>query len=298
LYADVCRRLADDPRVAGVAPDHRWDLPVRLLGALHYLVLAEGVDSWSDPGRVVGEHADWISRFLGTQSVQTNEVQRTWALLPAFLALGARDLDLVELGPSAGLNLVWDSYRYRYEAGSWGAESAALELTGEERAQVPGELLARETHVVRRRGIDLSPVDVTTDAGARLLRCFVWADQPHRLERLDRAIEVLRENPPELIQGDYVELLPSVLADREDDALVVVFQTASTAYLTTERYEELRRILDEADRPLAWISTRKPFEEETGLEGGFELELAHWPDRQAELAARMGHHGQWLEWIG
>lgn len=298
MYADVCRRLADDPRVADAAPDDRWDLPVRLLGALHYLTLADDVDSWADPGRVVAEHAEWVTRFLETQSVQTNEVQRTWALVPAFLALGARDLDVVELGPSAGLNLVWDRYRFRYLAGSWGAETGALELVGEERTPVPGELLSHETHVVRRRGIDLSPVDVTTEAGATLLRSFVWADQPHRLARLDSAIESLREDPPELIQGDYVELLPSVLADREDDALLVVFQTASTAYLTTERYEELRRILDEADRPLAWISTRKPFEEETGLEGGFELELALWPDREARLAARMGYHGQWLEWIG
>jgi len=173
-----------------------------------------------------------------------------------------------------------------------------LELTGDERGVVPGELLARDVTVVRRRGVDLRPVDATTDGGARLLECFVWADQRDRLERLDRAIAALRQNPPSILAGDYVELLPSLLADRVEGALLVVFQTASTAYLSDERYAELRGHLDMAERPLAWVSTRRASEEETGLEGGFELELARWPDREAALAGRMGYHGQWLEWSG
>ncbi len=32
LYADLCRRLATEPLVRGIAPDDRWDLPIRLLG--------------------------------------------------------------------------------------------------------------------------------------------------------------------------------------------------------------------------------------------------------------------------
>jgi len=43
---------------------------------------------------------------------------------------GAETLDLVELGPSAGLNLLWDRYRYVYRAGTWG--SSALTLQGVE----------------------------------------------------------------------------------------------------------------------------------------------------------------------
>ena len=68
--------------------------------------------------------------------------------------------------------------------------------------------------VARRRGVDLNPVDATTEHGARLLQAFVWADQTDRLERLRRAIEVLRADPPELIRGDYVDSLPALLADR------------------------------------------------------------------------------------
>jgi hypothetical protein len=298
LYASVCRRLADDPRLAEVVPADRWDVPVRLLAALHYLALTEGIDPWRDPSAIIAERRGSIRRFVAEQKVQTNEVQRTWALLPAFLSLGASPLELLELGPSAGLNLVWDRYRFRYAAGSWGPPDSALELHGEEREPVPSELLQRSPEVVRRRGVDLDPVDVTGEDGALLLRSFVWADQHDRIERLDRAIEALRADPPELVRGDYVELLPDLLDDRAEDALLVVFQTVSTSYLSRERYVELRRHLARAARPLAWISTRAHFEEETDLQGGFELELALWPRRRPALVARIGYHGQWLEWLG
>ena len=280
-----------------VAPDDRWDLPLRLLAALHYLVLSDGADSWRDPVGTVAERSDWIARFVAEQSVQTNEVQRCWALLPAFLTLGDGPLDLLELGPSAGLNLSWDRYRHTYQSGTWGPAESGLMLSGNERAPVPASLLERRPPVVRRRGIDLDPVDVTSDDGARLLECFVWADQTERLARVRLAMDVVRRDPPELVRGDYVELLPAALADRRDGALLVVFQTASTQYLSRERYEKVRDALATAPRPLAWISTRRQDEAEGHSRGSYELELAVWPERGPSFVARMGYHGQWLEWF-
>jgi hypothetical protein len=298
MYARVCRELADAPAVSGVVEDVRWDAPIRLLGAMHYLALRDGLDPWSDATGFVVEHADFLAPFVAEQPVQTNEVQRCWALLPAFLSLGEGPLDLIELGPSGGLNLVWDRYRYVYDAGQWGDPESPVVLSGEERAPVTAALLTRSADVRRRRGVDLAPVDVGSEEGARLLSCFLWADQAARLDRLRRAIEVVRSSPPELIRGDYVELLPALLADRSGDALTVVFQTASTQYLSRERYAELRRALDAAEPPLAWISTRRHHEEGTELRGGYELEVALRLERGPALVARMGYHGQWLEWRG
>ena len=67
----------------------RWDAPLRLLGGLHYLVLA-GDASWDDSA--LETHAEFLREFVREQSVQTNEVQRSWMLLPCFLArrAGAR----------------------------------------------------------------------------------------------------------------------------------------------------------------------------------------------------------------
>ena len=274
-----------------IAPDLRWDLPLRLLGGLHYLVLA-GLASWDDVDAALDEHGAFLARHAAEQQVQTNEVQRSWALLPAFLSVAdGRPLDLIELGPSAGLNLVWDRYAYRYRTGSWG--SSELVLAADDRVSPPAELLARDVGVARRRGIDRSPVDVTTEHGARVLESFVWADQTERLERLRRAVEILRADPPELIEGDYVELLGSLIADSLEGAQLVVFQTASTMYLTAEQLERLGRVMHEAanEQPFAYLGTAH------GPDNiGYALEAQLFPGGAAERLAVFDFHGEWLEW--
>ena len=66
-----------------------------------------GQASWDDVGGALEQHAEFLARFTAEQEVQTNEVQRAWALLPGFLSVAdGRPFDLLELGPSARLNLV------------------------------------------------------------------------------------------------------------------------------------------------------------------------------------------------
>lgn len=287
----MCRRLAEDPRVADIAPALNWDLPLRLLAGLHYLVLARRA-SWDDVDDALDHQAEFLARWVVEQDVQTNEVQRAWALLPAFLSVAdSRPLDVLELGPSAGLNLLWDRYRYRYSTGTWG--DGPLELIGDDRVPPPPELLQRRAIVERRRGMDLNPVDVTTEHGARLLQAFVWADQTERLERLRRAIDVVRHDPPELLRGDYVESLPALLHDRHEGAQLVVFQTASTMYLDPGATERLRAALHAAaqDEPLVFITTgRAPHD------NGFALELERYPDVRIVRLGVFDYHGEWLEW--
>ena len=291
---ELLRAWSDDPIAAElVGADPSWDAPLRLAGGLHYLVLG-GEARWDDP---LEEHAGFLREFVATQGVQTNEVQRSWILLPLLLRVaqrtGAEEFDLVELGPSGGLNLVWDRYRYSYEAGQWGRPDAVLSFDGEELRPVPGELLRLEPRVRGRIGIDRSPIDVTTEDGARLLRSFVWAGQDERMRRLDQAIEAVRSDPPELVRGDYVEQLPEVLAAQPSDALTIVFQTASFGYIGDEGRARVREVLEEAggSRALAFISTGKPREGED-----WGLRIVYWPGGEREFAGHADFHGSWLSW--
>jgi hypothetical protein len=264
-----------------------------MAAGLHYLVLG-GEAGWDDP---LDEHAAFLREFVATRGVQTNEVQRSWVLLPLLLRAaqrtGAEVFDLVELGPSAGLNLVWDRYRYDYEAGEWGRPDAVLSFEGEERGPVPGALLLLEPRVRGRIGIDRAPIDVTAAEGARLLRSFVWAGQDERMRRLDQAIKAVRADPPELVQGDYVEELPEVLAAQAPDALTVVFQTASFGYIGDEGRARVREVLEQAgeNRALVFISTGKP---RAGDDWG--LRLVYWPGGEREFAGHADFHGSWLSW--
>jgi hypothetical protein len=272
-------------------------VPLRLLGGLHFLVLS-GRASWEAVPDALRDEAAFLRRFVAEQGVQTNEVRRSWVLAPLFLRAaqrsGAATLDLIELGPSAGLNLMWDRYRCEYAAGVVGPASAPLVLRGEERGAVPAEVLAVEARVGRRVGLDRAPIDVTTEEGARLLTSFVWADQTERIERLRLAIAELRREPPELRRGDLLELLPDALAARRPEALTVVFQTAVLAYVGDEARAALRELLEAAGRdgPLAFVSTGRPRRDDDS----WGLRITYWPGGEREFVGHADFHGAWLDW--
>lgn len=307
LVADLMRRCARDRDVlALVAHDRGWDAPHRLFAAVDWLVETGRADPYRSAGdpwaafrSICLAEGDWIRDFMRTHPVQTNEVQRCFALLPIFLTLarGTRQpLDLVELGASAGLNLLWDRYRYRYRSGTWGPAGSDLELSGEERGAVPAALLAGAVTVRGRMGVDLRPLDVRNEDDVRLLRIF---SASHRHARLMAAVEMARTDPPTIVRGDYLQVLPELLADRPADGLTVVIQTLSTVYLSDAERARLKTILDRAGSagPLAYVGTPSP--EEHGQQGGdYPIELITWPGREHRFVARMENHGEWIDWLG
>ncbi len=149
LYQYLCTHIADEPDVAArllLAPDPAQRVPTLLLNAVHDLLLsgernelAAWYGSITDPVRPIGdgENDPWphfrrlamdhptVAQSLRTRSTQTNEVGRSCALLPALARLaaaapgaledGERPLGLVEIGASAGLNLLLDRYGYCYQ---------------------------------------------------------------------------------------------------------------------------------------------------------------------------------------
>lgn len=299
LYDALWRRLADEPFVDELVEQYRWDTPLRLSAALHYLVLG-GEAGWNDVDAALGDHAEFIRRFVVEKRIQTNEVQRSWILLPCLVTAAARagvdTIDLIEIGSSAGLNLVLDRYRYRYEGGSWGSADARLELSGIERSPVPTDLLRRPLHVRDRIGVDIAPLNVSLDENARLLKSFVWPDQTWRLELLDRAISELRLDPPQLVRGDAADVLPGLLDARRHDALTVVVQTAVVEYMPDAAWGRVLAALDGAGSQgnLAFLSTARPREDEHTFWG---LWLRVWPG-EPELLAHADFHGAWIEWRG
>jgi hypothetical protein len=251
---------------------------------LHYLVLA-GRASWEDVRSALRDEAAFLREWVATEQVQTNEPRRCWWLVPCFLEVARRTgsavFDCVELGCSAGLNLLWDRYGYEYEAG---ALEGSPVFRGEERGRpVP---LGPVPQVRSRIGVDLAPPDLRTDEGVRLLKSFVWADQAQRLADLDAAIEVWRRDPPEIVVGDLVDELPALLARRREGAVQLVWETAVLGYLPQDRREKARALLTEAE--CSFVRTGRPRDESHDYYGLFvdDDEVAH-----AEF------HGAWIEWL-
>ncbi len=166
---------------------------------------------------------------------------------------------------------------------------------------MPGALLERRLAVGSRVGVDVEPVDVTSDESARLLKSFVWADQAWRLELLDRAIDTLRADPPELVRGDAAELLPS-LVDRGDPSLpVLVWESAVLGYLPAEREQLVRDAIREAGarRPVAFVETSRPGDATRVYSGSaayYGLWLELWPGGERVELAHADFHGAWIAW--
>jgi hypothetical protein len=281
LYERVALELANEP----LLPEEvEWRYPLQLLSGLHYLVLA-GRASWDDVRSALRDEAGFLDEWVATERVQTNEPRRCWWLVPCFLEAarrtGCTTFDCVELGCSAGLNLLWDKYGYAYAAGELPGTPA---FGGEERGRpVPlGEL----PRVRSRVGVDLAPPDVSTEEGVQLLKSFVWADQEQRLADLDAAVAVWRRDPPEIVVGDLLDELPGLLARRADDTALLVWETAVLGYLPQERRDEVGVLLAEAG--CVFVHTGRPQDGSHDYYGLYvgEDEVAH-----GEF------HGAWIEWL-
>lgn len=150
---------------------------------LHAAIAARGGDAAAvTAAALTAALAPSRARFYGAlrlRFVQTNETSRAVAwLLPAhvlYVAGERRELTLVDLGTSAGLNLIAD------------------ELPPIWRDEFDQPLVvAPRCGVSARLGFDRSPLDVRQEDTAQWLRACVWPSDDQRLDRLEEGIAALR----------------------------------------------------------------------------------------------------------
>ena len=295
LYEKLALSAAEDAELLALLEplSPRQKQPNLLFGVVNFL---GGIDEPYEAFRTfVLDRADEIVSLLQTKRTQTNEVRRCTALLPA-VSLVDGPVSLVEVGTSAGLNLLMDRYAYDYgDAGRVG-ESELL-LSAEARGPVP--VPKRLPDVVFRKGIDIAPVDVRSDDELRWLEACVWPDQTERLATLRAAVDIARVDPPPIVRGDLVEEIEGVLDEAPSDATTVVFHSAVLGYLSDDRKAAFAEIM--AKRDVVWLSN----------EGGGVIGGVRWTQRPpppeicfylgragAELLAYAHPHGRWVEWVG
>lgn len=264
------------------------------------------------------DHEDMLLGMISTRNTQTNEVRRSAALLPA-LQLAAQQatgpLALVEVGASAGLNLLMDRFAYRYDDLRVGPSDSALVIDSALRNGRPPPPVSHPIRLssVRRIGIDLHPLDVRDPADARWLRACVWPEHLDRLHLLDAAVAFARDDPPELVTGHALEALPEVVDTLPHGIELCVFHSSTLAYFT---HSESRRFVDlleslSRDRTVWWVSLEAPFIEpfnrraryafQDSVEGLTYLialsRLVGGERVSDQLLGRSDPHGKWIEWI-
>ena len=312
--------------------------PVLLFAAVHDLVLrypeeplcrwypsvggtrpvgAEG--SPDDPmpmmRRFIDEHRPELDASLASRSTQTNEPNRSclWfaAVRHATADVPGRPIALIEVGASAGINLGFDRYSYRFTLP--GGEPAAYGDSGVELAcelQRPGTTPPLDDElapIIARIGLDLDPVDLSIEADRRWLKACIWAEEADRHRRFDAAVADTLRSPPQLVRDDAVDGIGDLIEEQPEDAHIVVISSWVMSYLRRDRRAAFDAALDLAaqHRDVSWISAEaegavafvppSPVTPELHTVVG----MARWRDgrRDDTLIARCHPHLAWMEWL-
>lgn len=336
VYDAICRATSGSERTLTLL----WEAPLvqqkpnLLLAAIHDLVLA-GVE---DPlvayfpsvggdraidGDFAATYYAFCARFtpelrarIATRSTQTNEVGRSAVLEPCLAQLaverGASSIALLDVGASAGLNLLVDRFRYDYGELQRGAPAGADVLTidcrlrGEGRPDGPPM-----PPIVIREGIDLAPVDLGDEEAVRWLRACVWPTDRLRAERFERAVTLARVNPPSVKRSsDALAAIVRWIDATPPDAMRVVFHSWVLYYFTPDDRERFTCVMEELVRKddVIWLSA-----ESAALVIGGRPSPARgdYPGSTAYVAcvrdgARVRYttladahpHGTWMAWRG
>jgi hypothetical protein len=325
LYVALIAAAADDFEAGGVVARlfAGVDTPpgavpaLRLMAALHELALtgrepelsgfypsAGGgrppEDAWPIAREALERNFDWIEPRLH-RTVQTNEPGRSAALYPVLLWLTAahrRPLRLLEIGASAGLNLICDRYRYDVGELRLGDPGSPVRFDQPWRPAPAINLVAAATalRISHREGCDPNPLDPANPDDRRRLISYIWPDERDRLVRLDAALSVAAPRPPMVVSARAIDWLPDVLSRRRDGELTVVWHSVMRQYVSAGEWQALSEVFETAvaanpERPIALVGM-----EPVSDYAGFEITLRFGADHAERRIAGCGDHGPPVVW--
>ena len=231
---------------------------------------------------------------------QTNEPGRSAVLLGGALIAAARlrmPFELLEVGASAGLNLMFD--RWAYDLGNglrWGAPDAPAVMPSDWRGTCPS--LDAPLRIISRAGCDLNPVDPADPAARERMLAYIWPDQHARRMRIEKALDAAAAAGIRAERADVTEWLPARLAEPQAAGTArLVVHTIVRQYLPEPVAAALDAALAAAgaraspDRPLLHLSL-----EPDGRRPGAAVRLTTWPGGAEELLGRADYHGRWADW--
>ena len=352
-YAAICRGVADNPDVLSLldAAPPAQQRPLLLLAAVHFLLLSgddhplarfydtvaavrDGPESAVShaPGDVATVFTDFcaerraeLKELIATRTTQTNEIGRCNALLPGLCHVAElhgreAELSLLDLGTSAGLNLLFDDYSFT--------------LPARPRATRPA------TPAGRRRGSGSAARSAVSSTACPTWSCPAWATASASTSPPSTCAQTTRpggswpasgpttpsgsaacappsrtraaaRRPPRLERGDMVADMAEVAATMSGDGPLVVFHSWVAAYLDEERQRALAaqvRALDEAGgRPVHHLYLEAAYETpglptppppESRRRGDLATALVLVPAGGGEPVrlADAHPHGRWLRW--
>jgi len=211
-----------------------------------------------------------LSRFITTQQVQTNETGRGLCWLLPVSYTGWRKIHLLDLGASAGLNLLAERRSYTIVHQDSALDTVQLgsgrppQFTVRSHGDFSPPPAGCSFEILSRTGCDKNLLSLAGLEDELTLAAFIWGDQVERMARLTEGIQALRgleqegkgitlckvDLPGELegfLHG-HVPLLPA--------CPVVLYNTYLTNYLSDKGaslFSVISRWAKQAQQPIVWL---------------------------------------------
>jgi hypothetical protein len=287
-------------------------LPLRCAGALHALHLSERepalaaiyaggkAEDRAIVAQVIARHSDELLPWLDGPP-QTNEAGRSASFIAAMLWLAEQGLparfDCLEIGSSAGINLMLDRFAYDLGGVHVTPKRPVLSFAPEWRGPPPP---ARPIAFAAVRGCDIAPLDLADPVQSLRLKAYIWPEHRVRFERLEAAIAAARDRPPDLVQMDAAEFVEAELARPQAEGTTrLLMHSIVWQYVPADQQARVTAAMERAGRlatptrAVAWVAL-----EANRTLARHELVVRYWPGgEQPVILGRAHAHGAWIEWF-
>lgn len=331
LYTELWKHLKDDPEMLAFMElaDKNQPLLIIFFTVVNFLLLAEPhhplalyypylhqtnalpvSEAYSFFREFVFAHREEVCDLLPTARLQTNEVTRCANLLPAFILAyqrsGYQPLNMIEIGSSAGLNLLWHKYCYHYGSSLTTDDIIVGDLSSpiQIRCEIVGSHLpplseAALPVVASCQGIELVPRDISDEQDMRWVRAAIWPEEGKRHQVLDAAIVFARQQGISLHAGDACDLLPAMLAAIPPSQTAIIWDSyAINQGPIAVQQRILQQLVDASrERKLYRASLEFAFEQQAP---GPQLALYEYQGGEIvkqEVLARCAVHGEHMIWL-
>jgi len=295
-------------------------MPLRIAGGFHHLLLTGADDRLAavyageitDQAEVDALVLDLAHRFDARLlpwldgPPQTNEAGRSASIMAGLLWLAARvrfpRFDLFELGASAGVNTMIDRYFFRLGETEVGPGASSMRIVPDWRgasppAPPPGFVIPSV------KGCDIAPIDLADPEAALRLKAYVWPDAGERMARIDAAIALAAQQPPDLVAADAGDFAADMLArPRQPGTARVMFHSIMWQYMPAATQTRITAAFEAEgaaatpDTPLGWIAL-----ETDPATFRHELRVRLWDGAEhrgeEHLLSHAHPHGAWVEWL-
>ena len=231
---------------------------------------------------------------------QTNEAGRSSNFIAAMLWLAEQGLaprfQCLEIGSSAGINLMLDRYHYDLAGVQVGPQPGAMQFKPGWQGAPPPD---RQIAIVSAKGCDVAPVNLADPAQALRLKAYIWPEHTVRFERMAAAIAEAGQSAPDLVRMNAADFIEAELAlPQAAGTTRVLMHSIVWQYVPADQQTRITAAMEAAgahatpERPLAWIAL-----EANRVLHLHELVVRFWPGGgEPVMLARAHPHGASIDW--